>query len=377
MSESDEKFMLSALALAAKGIGCVEPNPAVGCVIVKDGNVIGRGWHKKFGGPHAEINALADCEKNGENPRGAVMYVTLEPCCHQGKTGPCTEAIKQAGIARVVAAMIDPSVHAGGKGLEQLRQAGIEVEVGLCEEKAKLLNAPFIKFASTGKCWVVLKWAQTLDGKMAWADETDGKRWISNELSRKDAQKLRRRVGAILVGIETVLADDCLLTVRPPGKKPLRIVLDSRLRIPLDCKLMATAKETPVMVVTTHETLEANPAIAENIKQKGAEILAVPAENGRCDIAFLLDELVKRGIAQLLVEGGAKVLSSFLEQGVADEICVYIAPLILGKRGRVSISDETLQAGEGINLRCVDMKRFGEDVRIRGIVQSPKSKVKS
>jgi diaminohydroxyphosphoribosylaminopyrimidine deaminase/5-amino-6-(5-phosphoribosylamino)uracil reductase len=181
----DKKLMLSALKLARRGIGSVEPNPAVGAVIVKANQIIGRGRHKKFGGPHAEINALEDCKTLGVNPRGAAMYVTLEPCSHQGKTGPCTQAIIEAKVAKVFVATIDPSEHAGGKGIEQLRDAGIEVQTGICETEARILNAPFIKFAATGKCWVTLKWAQSIDGKVATAEpRPSGSGWISGEQNR-------------------------------------------------------------------------------------------------------------------------------------------------------------------------------------------------
>ncbi len=371
MSSADEKYMQAALRLAKRGTGAVEPNPAVGCVIVKDGKIIGRGWHKKFGGPHAEINAIEDGRKKGHDPTGAVMYVTLEPCCHEGKTEPCTDAIISAGLTKVVAAMADPSQHAAGKGIEQLLSAGIETEVGLCENQARLLNAPFIKFAATGKCWVILKWAQSIDGKMAWADDSDGRRWISNELCRKDVHKLRRRVGAILAGINTVLADDPLLTPRPSkGKKPVRIVLDSRLRMPLDCKLLATAKKTPALVVTGRDAIEANPQTAEKIKKKGAEILAVPITEGRCDIKFLLDELSNRGIAQLLVEGGAEVITSFLAQALADEVCVYISPEILAARGAVSVSSPMEKLVKTIDLSHIEIKHFGDDVRITGLLET-------
>ena len=277
MSDQNVKYMQMALRLAKKGIGRVEPNPAVGAVIVKANQIIGKGWHKKFGQAHAEINALEDCETLGVNPKGATMYVTLEPCCHQAKTGPCTQAIIEAGLAKVVVAAIDPSEHANGKGLEQLQKAGIEVQTKVCETEAKLLNAPFMKFATTGECWTILKWAQSIDGNLAWTDSGHGSRWISNELSRKDVQNLRRRIGAILVGINTVIADDPLLTVRPStGKQPLRIVLDSFLRIPLQCKLLKTADKGPVLILTSQEALHANPQIAEEISQKGAELVAYP-----------------------------------------------------------------------------------------------------
>ncbi|OHB68552.1 MAG: riboflavin biosynthesis protein RibD, partial [Planctomycetes bacterium RBG_13_62_9] len=251
MNAEDEKSMRSALKLAEKGISSVEPNPAVGCVIVKAGQVIGKGYHKKFGQAHAEVNAIEDCQTLGVRPEGGTMYVTLEPCCHQGKTGPCTQAIIAARVARVVAATQDPSEHANGKGLEQLRQAGIDVEVGVCEQEARLLNAPFFKYVTTGKSWVVLKWAQSIDGKLAYADQSPEQRWITNEASRNDAHRLRRRVGAIVVGINTVLADDPTLTPRPSkGKRPMRVVLDDALKIPLGSRLLRTPKTSPVLVYT-------------------------------------------------------------------------------------------------------------------------------
>lgn len=360
--------MQAALKLAQRGIGSVEPNPAVGCIIVKKNQIIGRGWHKKFGGPHAEINTLEDCKTLGVNPQGAAMYVTLEPCCHQAKTPPCTDAIIGSQLAKVVVAAIDPSEHANGKGIEQLRNAGIQVQTGVCETKAKLLNAPFIKFAATGKCWTVLKWAQSVDGKMALADKVSRHRWISNELSRKDVHKLRRRAGAILVGINTVIADDPLLTVRPSkGKQPTRIILDSQLRIHLDCKLLATAKKAPVLVVTSEEAVQKDPQTVEKITLKGAEVLAVPTTQGRCDINSLLDELSKRGIAQLLVEGGPTVIASFLKQRLVDEVCIYIAPKILGGSGNVNITESMAKLTEAVGLHYVDIKRFGDDVRLTGI----------
>jgi len=303
MKTEDRKYMKAALRLAKRGVGSVEPNPAVGCVIVKANQIIGRGWHKKFGAPHAEINALQDCRSLGVNPRAATMYVTLEPCCHQGKTTACTDAIIAAKVAKVVIAMIDPSEHANGKGVRRLRKAGIEVLTGVCEPQARLLNAPFIKFTTIGKCWTILKWAQSIDGKMAWADENNKRKWISGAKSRKDVHKLRRRVQAILVGIGTVLADDPLLTPRPSrGKKPTRIVLDSHLRIPLDCKLLTTAEETPVLIVAWQGAVQANPETAEKITQKGVELLAYPDTYGGSNLHFLLDELSRRGITQLLVE---------------------------------------------------------------------------
>jgi len=365
----DEKYMQMALKLARHGIGSVEPNPAVGVIIVKANQIIGKGWHKKFGGPHAEINALQDCKTLGVNPRGATMYVALEPCCHQGKTGPCTEAIIAAGVAKVFVATIDPSEHARGKGIEQLRNAGIRVETGICETEAKLINAPFIKFASTGNCWVILKWAQSIDGKLAWAqkDKPASGGWISNELSRKDAQRLRRRAGAVLVGINTVIADDPLLIPRPStGKKITRIVLDSYLRIPLECKLLATTKDSPVLILASESSVHANPQIVRAITEKGAEVLAYPEIPGQSNLYFLLDELRKRGIAQLLVEGGPTVIGSFLKEQLADEICIYISPKILGQEGAADIARPMAELAVSFGLFCVEAKLFGDDVRLRG-----------
>ncbi len=371
VSVSQCKYMQMALRLAGRGIGAVEPNPAVGCIIVKAGQVIGRGWHKKFGGPHAEINALEDCKKLGASPQDAVMYVTLEPCCHEGKTPPCTDAIIAAGIAKVVVAAIDPSEHANGKGIEQLRNAGIVVETGICEKEAKLLNAPFIKFTTTGKCWVIAKWAQTIDGKMAWADKTGEQRWISNELSRKDAHKLRRRAGAVLVGVNTVIADDPLLTPRPCGGRGVtRIILDNNLRIPLDCKLLATARKEPVLILTTQRAVQSDPEKAQKVKSKGAELLVVPAVYKDSNLRFLLDELSKRGIWPLLVEGGTSVISSFLKENLVDEVRVYIAPKIIGRLGDAGISQALAEINAGIGLHHVDIKHFGEDVCISGLTDN-------
>jgi diaminohydroxyphosphoribosylaminopyrimidine deaminase/5-amino-6-(5-phosphoribosylamino)uracil reductase len=357
--------MQSALQLAARGLGSVEPNPAVGAVIVKNDKIIGRGWHKKFGGPHAEVNALADCKKQGTNPKGATMFVTLEPCCHFGKTGPCTDAIIAAKLKKVVVATLDPSKHANGKGIRQLRKAGVKVNVGLCEAEARLLNAPFMKFASTGKTWVTLKWAQSIDGKLAWAKTDDKHRWISCEYSRKDAHKLRRQVGAILVGINTVLKDDPLLTPRPArGKKPLRIVLDNHLRIPLNCKLMQTAQNVPLLIVTRAASLRTKAKKAKQIISRGAEILACPAS--RSNLQFLLTQLSKRGIQRLLVEGGPTIIGSFLKAKLADEVVIYVAPKILDAKGGADISWATNR----LHLCRAGITHICCDIRINGLTEN-------
>jgi diaminohydroxyphosphoribosylaminopyrimidine deaminase / 5-amino-6-(5-phosphoribosylamino)uracil reductase len=354
-----------ALQLAGQRIGFVEPNPAVGAVILKRNKVIGYGWHKKFGEAHAEINALKDCKKRGANPKGATMYVTLEPCCHFGKTGPCTDALIAAKLKKVVVATIDPSKHANGKGIKQLRKAGIKVEVGLCEAEARVLNAPFMKFASTGKPWVILKWAQSIDGKLAWAKPDSKHRWISCEESRKDAHKLRRRVGAILVGINTVLKDDPLLTPRPDtGQKPLRIILDNNLRIPLNCKLLKTAKDVPLLIVTCAASLRTKAKKAKQIISRGAEILACPVTQS--NLKFLLSELSKRGIQRLLVEGGPTVIGSFLKAKLADEIVIYVAPEILDAKGTADISP----AAKNLQLCRARIKHIRDDIRISGLTSN-------
>ncbi|KPL24532.1 MAG: hypothetical protein AMJ75_03585 [Phycisphaerae bacterium SM1_79] len=368
MVDQDVKYMMAALKLAQRGVGSVEPNPAVGAILVKANQVVGKGWHKKFGGPHAEINALEDCQTLGVNPQGATMYVNLEPCCHHAKTGPCTEAIITAGIKKVVVAAIDPSKHASGKGIEQLRNAGIEVRTGVCEAQARLLNAPFFKFAATGRTWVILKWAQSIDGKVAYAEKSRDRQWISGEQSRKDVHKLRRRVQAILVGINTVIADDPLLTARPgKGNEAARIVLDTNLRIPLDCKLLTTTEQAPVLIFTSQQALQANPQVVEKITKKGAEVLDYPEKKDCSNLCFLLDELGRRHVAQLLVEGGPAVIASFLKEKLADQFVIYIAPKILGGSGSVGISDSLGELTGAVGLHRVEIERFGDDIRLTAL----------
>lgn len=364
----DVKHMQMALKLARRGIGSVEPNPPVGCVIAKAGQIIGKGWHKEFGGPHAEINALADCQSLGVSPEGATMYVTLEPCCHQGKTGPCTDAIIKAGLAKVFVATPDPSEHNNGRGIEQLCNAGIEVQTGLCETEAKLLNAPFMKFAVTGKPWVILKWAQSIDGKLAYAEPDEKQRWLSNELSRKDAHKLRRRAQAILVGINTVLTDNPELTPRPSkGKRPIRIVLDTHLRILLKTRLIRTVKKSPVLIYTSAAGAQSKPRTADRLAKKQVEVLTCPDTQGRSNLHFLLEELGKRGVQQLLVEGGPSVISSFLKEQLADQIVVYISPKILA--GAANIADAIAEVTPAINLCHVGVESFDEDIRLTGLLK--------
>ncbi len=368
MTDPDIKHMKMALKLAERGLDSVEPNPAVGCIITKANQIIGKGWHKKFGGPHAEINAMEDCKSLGVNPKNATMYVTLEPCSHEGKTPPCTQAIISAGLGKVVVATVDPSEHSNGAGIEQLRAAGIEVETGLCRTEARLLNAPFIKFAATRQPWVTLKWAQSLDGKLAWSPSAGPNRWISNEESRKDVQRLRRRAGAVLVGINTALADDPFLVPRPPkGKKPLRVVLDSFLRIKLTSRLLRTTKTAPVLIFTRRETILGKSDIADRIVKKGADLVGYPDTHGLSNLHYLLDELRDRNIAEMLVEGGPTVTASFLKERLADEIHIYFAPKILAQKGQVDIAGPMAELSEPVGLHYVEARQFGDDVCVTGL----------
>ncbi len=364
----DKEYMQTAIELARQGIGSVEPNPAVGCIIVKDSEVVGRGWHERFGGPHAEINALSDCRAKGIDAAGATMYVTLEPCCHVGKTGPCSKAVIEAGISKVVVAAGDPCGHAAGGGIEQLKQAGIEVQVGLCQKQARLLNAGFFKHAETGRPWVIAKWAQSADGFLAGGTQ----RWITNETSRRDVHRQRQRCQGILVGVDTVIADDPMLTVRIEGLKrqrqPLRIVLDSSLRMPPEMNVLDT-QQAPTLVVITSKTLQRQAKRIQSLAAAGVEILAVAHDDkGRCDLGQLLDELGKRGIQQLLVEGGRNVLNSFLQQDLVDEVRVYISPEFLALGGAVRISEAMEQASDKAHLRYAGEQDFDGHRCISGMV---------
>jgi len=326
MVNQDNKFMSLALKLARQGRGSVEPNPMVGAVIVRDGEEIARGWHKKFGGPHAEIEALKEAEAAGEDVRGATMYVTLEPCCHHGKTPPCSEAIIEAGLRKVVVAMEDPDKNVAGGGNAMLCNSGVEVLVGVCAQEARKLLAAYIKLRNQKRPWVICKWAQTSDGYIALPPEEG--RWISSPQSREYVHELRGLVDGICVGIGTVLADDPLLTNRSDsGKQPTRLILDSQLIIPQDCQLVKTAEFSPVIVATTKEAVDANADKADSLKNAGVEVLSLPAGAVGIDTSALLDELGKRKWTHLLVEGGSKVLDNFIFSDLADELLVFICSM--------------------------------------------------
>ena len=367
MAEEDQRFMELALELAGRGLGCVEPNPMVGAVIVRDGRELARGWHGRFGGPHAEREALAAAQAAGEDVRGATMFVTLEPCCHEGKTPPCTDALIAAGIARVVVAMVDPDEHVAGRGIRKLREAGVEVEVGLCQARARQLLGPYVKLRTTRRPWVICKWAQTADGSLA-LPAGQG-RWISGEASRQKAHELRACCDGICVGSGTVLADDPLLTNRSgSGRQPVRVVLDARLRTPPECRLLATAGEgRRVIVATTSAAVAADPDRAERLRHGGAELLELPPAPGGhgVDLPALLDELGRRQWTRLLVEGGAELLGSVTRSHLADELWVFVAP------GRVATGAEGLPRFDLADLRDElllpppSQQELGPDVLLR------------
>lgn len=355
----DQRFMQLALRLAARGEGHVEPNPMVGSVVVAaDGEIVGQGWHQKFGGPHAEVNALAEA---GGRARGATLYVTLEPCCHTGKTPPCTEAILAAGIAKVVVAHEDPFPQVAGGGLRQLREHGVECEVGLLGDEARQLLAPYLKLVRTGRPWVIAKWAMTLDGKLATA--TGSSQWISGEASRAVVHELRGRVDAILVGSGTAKADDPLLTARPPGPRTAtRYVLGD---IPLEGKLARTAREVPLVVALGQEVATRRRGELESL---GAEVLSLPSDDPQQQIVELLKEMGRRRVTNLLVEGGSRVLGHLFDLGEIDEVHTFMAPKLVGGAGALSpLAGLGLgNMSEARGLTDCRVRMLGEDVYIAG-----------
>jgi diaminohydroxyphosphoribosylaminopyrimidine deaminase/5-amino-6-(5-phosphoribosylamino)uracil reductase len=317
--------MSRALDLATHGRGQVEPNPMVGAVVVNsEGDCIGEGYHERFGGPHAEVHAL---RKAGARANGATLFVTLEPCCHYGKTPPCTEAVIAAGIKHVVVAASDPFPEVAGKGIAQLRASGITVQTGILEHEATELTAPFRKLVTQQRPFIIAKWAMSLDGKLA--AHTGISKWISNAASRSIVHRIRGRMDGILVGIGTALADNPLLTVRPPGARiPTRIILDSQARLPLKSQLVQTISEAPVLVFAS-ET--APPQRVARLRKAGVEVVMLPpGSGGKPNILKVLDNLGVRKMTNVLVEGGSDVLGRLRDAGQIDEAHVFIAPKLIG-----------------------------------------------
>ncbi|GAB6100695.1 bifunctional diaminohydroxyphosphoribosylaminopyrimidine deaminase/5-amino-6-(5-phosphoribosylamino)uracil reductase RibD [Halanaerocella petrolearia] len=354
------EYMKQALKLAKRAKGRTSPNPLVGALIVKDGEIIGQGYHHYAGGAHAEINALDNADKDIS---GATLYVTLEPCSHYGKTPPCSKAIIEAKIERVVIAMKDPNPKVAGAGIKMLREAGIKVEVGVLSDKAKELNERFIKYITTKKPFVILKNAVTLDGRIA--TKTGDAKWITGSQSRELVHKLRDQVDAILVGIGTILADNPRLTTRLPngGEDPVRVILDSRLRIPLDSNVITQESSAKTIVVTTKQASEKK---KDELKAIGVKI--IEAGNNQVDLDLLLDKLGRREIISLLVEGGSQINTSFWEAELVDKLYYFIAPKIIGGEDAVSVvgGQGVDQVKSGVRIKDKEIQEIGEDILMIG-----------
>jgi diaminohydroxyphosphoribosylaminopyrimidine deaminase/5-amino-6-(5-phosphoribosylamino)uracil reductase len=352
---TDDDWMRRALELAERGRGSVEPNPLVGAVVVRDGTLVGEGWHERFGGPHAEVNALAAA---GDAARGATLYVTLEPCCHHGKTPPCTDAILRAGIKRVVAAMADPFPEVAGHGHAILRDAGVVVDGGIGEAVARELNRPYLTLLRLGRPYVHAKWAMSLDGKIA--TRTRRSKWISGDAARGLVHELRGRMDAIIVGAGTVRADDPLLTARPPGPRTAARIVLTTAELPTDSQLLQTAADVPVVIATVGRVPD------PSYDRTGIEVLELPAKDGRPSVAALLQELGRRRLTNVLVEGGAAVFGSFHDAGLIDELHVFVAPKVIG--GAAALPPvggsglETVNGGRPLSLSR--WEQIGDDLYV-------------
>jgi diaminohydroxyphosphoribosylaminopyrimidine deaminase / 5-amino-6-(5-phosphoribosylamino)uracil reductase len=364
-TETDHQHLSRAIELAARGNGRVHPNPVVGAVVVKDGEVLGEGWHAQYGGPHAEVNALADC--GDADLTGATMYVSLEPCCHHGKTPPCTDAILAAGITRVVVASDDPTEKASGRGLGILRDEGVTVDVagGELAAGARLLNQAFRKRARTGRPWVLFKSAMTLDGKVA--TRTGDSKWISSDASRRLAHRWRASVDAVAVGIGTALADDPQLTARIESVRhqPRRVVFDATGRLPLDSKLVSAAPDPPLVVVVSRAAPRAN---TDGLEMAGAEVIVATGENEPARVRSALDQLgaLDPPVTSMLLEGGPHLAGAFLDGGEIDEVRLFLAPLLLGGRSaRDPLEGEGVDAiADALRALTLECDRVAGDVLI-------------
>jgi diaminohydroxyphosphoribosylaminopyrimidine deaminase/5-amino-6-(5-phosphoribosylamino)uracil reductase len=367
-TDTDHQHLSRAIDLATRGRGRVHPNPVVGAVVVKDDVVLGEGWHAEYGGAHAEVNAIADCGPDADLS-GATIYVSLEPCCHTGKTGPCTEAILAAGIARVVVAADDPTDKASGRGLGILRDEGVLVDVagGELAARARLSNQAFRKHARTGRPWVLFKSAMTLDGKVA--TRTGDSKWISSDASRALAHKWRASVDAVVVGIGTALADDPQLTARIEDtegldlRQPRRVVFDATGRLPLDSKLVAQAQEVPLTVVVSRA---APRSACDALETAGADVVVATGENEPARVRSALDALGDAGIHAILLEGGPHLAGAFLDAGEIDEVRLFLAPLLLGgSKARDPLEGEGVEKiSEALRALTLDCERIADDILI-------------
>lgn len=360
--KEDREYMLRALKLAKKGCGWVSPNPMVGAVIVKEGRIIGEGYHEKYGQLHAERQALAAC---GENPEGATIYVTLEPCCHQGKQPPCVDAILEAGIKRVVIGSYDPNPLVSGKGIHTLRENGVEVIEGICREECDRINEVFFHYIQTGTPFVVMKYAMTLDGKIA--TYTGASKWITGEIARNHVQQQRHRYRGIMAGVGTVLADDPMLTCRlEKGRNPIRIICDSWLRTPLSAQVVVTAKEVPTIIATCCKD-EKKRSLYE---QAGCRILAIEERDNRIDLSHLMNRLGQEKIDSILLEGGGTLNWSALKEGIVQKVQAYIAPKLFGGEGaKTPIEGKGFSLpGEAVRVKEGRVISLGEDLLVEGKV---------
>ena len=353
-SGADLAFMTRALALTERGRDTSTPNPSVGCVIVKDGRVVGEGWHERAGEPHAEIRALAAA---GGQAEGATVYTTLEPCSHTGRTGPCADALIAAKVARVVTALQDPSPRVNGQGLQRLRDAGIPVEVGLLEEEAREAHRGFLARVTRGRPWLRVKAAASLDGRIALANGAS--RWITSEASREDVHRIRARSCAMLTGIGTVIADDPQLTVRkvPCKRQPRRVVIDNRLDMPLTAKILAG---DPPLILTVSDDAGKRAAL----EARGVEVVRVAGE-GKSDLAAVAKVLADRGFNEVTAETGGKLMGSLLAAGVVDEVLIYYAPMILGDKSQAMfVLPEWTNLEQALRPRIVEVRNIGPDIRV-------------
>jgi len=361
----NEQYMRRAIELAKLGAGKVNPNPLVGAVIVKDGQIIGEGYHKVYGDLHAERNAFLNLKKK-EDAKGAEMYVTLEPCCHHGKQPPCTEAVIEHGISKVYVGSNDPNELVAGKGIQILRDAGIEVVTEFLKDECDALNPVFFHYITTKTPYVLMKYAMTLDGKIA--TKTGHSQWVSGDESRARVQQTRNALKGIMVGIGTVLNDDPMLTCRiEGGRNPVRIICDSKLRIPLSSKIMATAKEIPTIFATISPHAEYNRfwhEQKEQLEKAGAEILVAKEINGQVDLQDLMVKLGKMQIDGILLEGGSTLNFAALQAGIVNRIEVYVAPKIFGGAGFYSpVGGEGVElATEALGCKLISVEQIGEDV---------------
>ncbi len=352
----DYRHMARALTLARRGLFGTDPNPRVGCVLVRDGETVGEGWHEHAGEPHAEVNAL---EMAGERARGATAYVTLEPCCHYGRTPPCTDALLDAGISRLVAAMSDPNPQVAGKGLAILRDAGVAVECGLLETEARALNPGFIQRMTRGRPFVRVKLAMSLDGRTALASGES--RWLTGEAARQDVQRLRARSSAILTGSGTVLADDPGLDVRLPEaeRQPLRVILDTALRIPPTAKTLHLPGSVLIF------TAVADPAAQKPFRAAGADIAVLPRVARGLDLRAVMAELARRECNEIHAECGPTLAGALLQAGLMDELVIFMAPLLLGDKARGLFQlPELAQMSERTELEVVETRAVGRDWRL-------------